>query len=101
MNKSENRFVLRCFHRIRWHFSIISQLTRLPAAYRDLCGGVVFRAGFEAAEYTPSGPNATLVHVFSVIEHLLTLWLPLSIVAVIALLCLIRLVSLVRCAARS
>jgi len=58
-----------------------------------------FRAGFEAAEYTPTGPNATLAHVFSVIEHLLTLWLPLSIVAVIALLCLIRLVSLMRCCA--
>jgi len=58
----------------------------------------VWRAGFEAAEYTPTGPNATLIHVFSVIEHLLTLWLPLAIVAVIALLCLIRLVSLMRCA---
>ena len=48
------------------------------------------RAGFEAAEYTPTGPNAFLMKVFNEIENTLLLWLPLAIMSLVVLLLLFR-----------
>ena len=53
------------------------------------------RAGFEAAEYTPTGPNAFLMKVFSEIENVLLLWLPLATIGVVALLFITRLFTVI------
>ncbi|KAK2179315.1 hypothetical protein NP493_499g02012 [Ridgeia piscesae] len=48
------------------------------------------RAGFEAAEYTPSGPNAVLMKIFLDIENALLLWLPVGVLSLLILLLLFR-----------
>ena len=48
------------------------------------------RAGFEAAEYTPTGPNAFLMNVFDEIENTLLLWFPLGVMCLVSILFLIR-----------
>ncbi|KAK2146048.1 hypothetical protein LSH36_637g01071 [Paralvinella palmiformis] len=56
------------------------------------------RAGFEAAEYTPSGPNQFLMEVFSQIENTLLLWLPFCAMCMVTMLFLYRLIkALFRC----
>ena len=49
------------------------------------------RAGFEAAEYTPTGPNASLMKVFDEIENALMLWFPTSVMVFFCLLLIFRL----------
>ena len=45
-----------------------------------LVGGInLVRAGFEAAEYTPQGPNKVLMNVFDHAENVLMLWFPAAI----------------------
>ena len=54
-----------------------------------LVGGInLVRAGFEAAEYLPQGPDHLLMHVFDGVEHVLICWIPIAvlIIAVVALL---------------
>ena len=47
------------------------------AAALLIVGGVnLVRAGFEAAEYVPQGPNAVLMQVFEEVENGLMLWFP-------------------------
>ena len=53
------------------------------------------RAGFEAAEYTPSGPNATLMKAFIEIENLLMLWSPLAVMCVVGLILVVRISVLI------
>ena len=53
------------------------------------------RAGFEAAEYTPTGPNAALMNVFDEIENTLMVWFPTGVMSFVFLLLLFRLVMLV------
>ena len=48
------------------------------------------RAGFEAAEYTPTGPNAFLMNVFDEIENTLLLWFPLGVMSLVSILFIIR-----------
>ncbi len=48
------------------------------------------RAGFEAAEYTPTGPNEFLMKAFDEIENALMLWFPLSVMSFVALVLIIR-----------
>ena len=48
------------------------------------------RAGFEAAEYTPTGPNAFLMNVFDEIENTLLLWFPLTVMCLVIILFIIR-----------
>ena len=46
-------------------------------------GGInLIRAGFEVAEYTPMGPNETLMKFLDEIENVLMLWFPLFIMCV-------------------
>ena len=49
------------------------------------------RAGFEAAEYTPTGPNGFLLSVFEQIENSLLLWMPFAVVCIVAMLFMYRL----------
>lgn len=47
------------------------------AAALLIVGGInLVRAGFEAAEYEPQGPNASLMQVFEEVENVLLLWFP-------------------------
>ena len=41
------------------------------------------RAGFEAAEYTPQGPNELLMYVFEEVEDVLMLWFPLGVMIIV------------------
>ena len=41
------------------------------------------RAGFEAAEYTPQGPNEVLMYVFEEVEDVLMLWFPLGVMIIV------------------
>lgn len=59
-----------------------------------LCCINLVRAGFEAAEYQPVGPNALLMRAFSEIENLLMLWFPLIGISIIFLLFIIRIFAL-------
>lgn len=52
------------------------------------------RAGFEAAEYTPTGPNASLMKIFDEIENTMMLWFPTGVMSFIVLLLLFRLFML-------
>ena len=52
------------------------------------------RAGFEAAEYTPTGPNAYLIKVFAEIENILLLWGPMCVMFFIVLVFVYRLLAL-------
>ena len=56
------------------------------------------RAGFEAAEYTPTGPNGTLMKAFLEIENILMLWMPLTVMSVVTCILVIRVtISICRC----
>lgn len=52
------------------------------------------RAAFEAAEYHPTGPYALLMRIFTEIETMLLIWIPLTVIALIALLCIVRFIAL-------
>lgn len=52
------------------------------------------RAGFEAAEYVPRGPNAYLMNVLEEVENLLMLWLPGAVMGFVVLLLSAKLVYL-------
>ena len=41
------------------------------------------RAGFEAAEYIPQGPNALLMTVFEELENILMLWFPAAVMSIV------------------
>ena len=52
------------------------------AAALLLVGGInLVRAGFEAAEYVPQGPNHALMQVFEEVENVLLLWFPAFVMA--------------------
>ncbi len=54
----------------------------MSAAALLVVGGInLVRAGFEAAEYEPQGPNHTLMKVFQEVENTLMLWFPLAIMS--------------------
>ena len=56
-----------------------------------IVGGInLVRAGFEAAEYTPQGPNKLLVKVMEETENVLMLWLPLAIMVIVCIALLIK-----------
>ena len=60
-----------------------------------LVGGInLVRAGFEAAEYDPQGPNKTLMNVFHELELVLMLWIPALVMGVAILLMCVRIVLL-------
>ena len=79
--------------------------------YKDCCGNIagtlsatslvilsainVVHAGFEAAEYIPTGPNAFLIRVLNEIEHGLLMWIPLAIFSFFALIFVIQCVSFI------
>jgi len=66
----------------------------LSAAALLIVGGInLLRAGFEAAEYIPQGPNKFLMEVFEEIENTLVLWLPLAGMCLIVLILVSRLVA--------
>ena len=54
----------------------------------------LLRAGFEAAEYVPRGPNAYLMNVLEEVENLLMLWLPGAVMGFVVLLLTAKLVYL-------
>ena len=55
-------------------------------------GGInLVRAGFEAAEYVPQGPNKVLMRVMDETENILMLWFPLIIMCVVLLALVIKL----------
>ncbi len=41
------------------------------------------RAGFEAAEYEPQGPNASLIRILTEVENTLMLWFPMAVMCVV------------------
>ena len=54
------------------------------AAALLMVGGInLVRAGFEAAEYVPQGPNEMLMQVFEEVENVLMLWFPLGVMSLI------------------
>ena len=56
------------------------------AAALLIVGGInLVRAGFEAAEYVPQGPNEMLMQVFEEVENVLMLWFPLGVMSLIFL----------------
>ena len=56
----------------------------MSAAALLIVGGInLVRAGFEAAEYEPQGPNHTLMKVFQEVENTLMLWFPLAIMSIV------------------
>ncbi len=56
----------------------------MSAAALLVVGGInLVRAGFEAAEYEPQGPNHTLMKVFQEVENTLMLWFPLAIMSIV------------------
>ena len=58
----------------------------LSVAAMMVVGGInLVRAGFEAAEYTPQGPNRTLMRVMQETENVLMLWFPLCIMCIVFL----------------
>lgn len=66
----------------------------LSVAAMMVVGGInLVRAGFEAAEYTPQGPNRTLMRVMEETENVLMLWFPLCIMC-ITLIALLAKISL-------
>lgn len=54
----------------------------------------LLRAGFEAAEYVPRGPNAHLMNVLEEVENCLMLWLPGAVMGFVVLLLTAKLVYL-------
>ena len=52
------------------------------------------RAGFEAAEYTPTGPNEFLMRVFAEVDNVLLMWFPLCVLFVVVLVLLTRIGSI-------
>ena len=52
----------------------------------------LLRAGFEAAEYVPRGPNAYLMNVLEEVENLLMLWLPGAVMGFVVLLLTAKLI---------
>jgi len=54
----------------------------------------LLRAGFEAAEYVPRGPNAQLMNVLEELENCLMLWLPGAVMGFVVLLLTAKLVYL-------
>ena len=62
------------------------------AAALVIVGGInLVRAGFEAAEYVPQGPNSMLMQVFEHVENTLMLWLPACVMALVLLLLFLKL----------
>lgn len=56
----------------------------ISAAALLIVGGInLVRAGFEAAEYEPQGPNQTLMNVFQEVENTLMLWFPMAIMSIV------------------
>ena len=65
----------------------------LSAAALLVVGGInLMRAGFEAAEYIPQGPNKFLMEIFEEIENTLVLWLPLAGMCMILLILVCRII---------
>ena len=59
-------------------------------------GGInLVRAGFEAAEYVPQGPNKLLMRVMDETENVLMLWFPLVIMCVVTLALIVKLVFVI------
>jgi hypothetical protein len=60
------------------------------------------RAGFEAAEYIPQGPNATLMTVFEELENALMLWFPAAVMSIVlvAMTIKVTLFAIGKCMAR-
>lgn len=54
----------------------------------------LLRAGFEAAEYVPRGPNAYLMNVLEEVENCLMLWLPGAVMGFVVLLLTAKLIYL-------
>ena len=65
------------------------------AAALLMVGGInLVRAGFEAAEYVPQGPNAVLMTVFEEIENVLMLWFPAAVMGIIIVSLTVKIVLL-------
>lgn len=65
------------------------------AAALLIIGGInLVRAGFEAAEYVPQGPNEFLMTVFEEMENVLMLWFPAAVMGVIILTLTVKLTLL-------
>ena len=61
-----------------------------------LVGGInLVRAGFEAAEYIPQGPNRALIKILQEIEDCLMLWFPLAIFCVVVMALLLKISALI------
>jgi hypothetical protein len=66
----------------------------LSAAALVILGSInLVRAGFEAAEYTPTGPNAFLMKIFIQIENALLMWVPMAVMSFLFIIFCIRVVS--------
>ena len=66
----------------------------LSAAALVILGSInLVRAGFEAAEYTPTGPNAFLMKIFIQIENALLMWIPMMVMAFVFIIFGIRVVG--------
>ena len=66
------------------------------AAALLIVGGInLVRAGFEAAEYIPQGPNEFLMTVFEEMENALMLWFPAAVMGVIILTLTVKVTLLV------
>ncbi len=50
-----------------------------------VCGINLVRAGFEAAEYIPRGPNMLLMQIFQELENVLMLWFPAFVMSIVIL----------------
>ncbi|ELU03572.1 hypothetical protein CAPTEDRAFT_185637 [Capitella teleta] len=65
------------------------------AAALVIVGGInLVRAGFEAAEYTPQGPNQILMKVFEELENVLMLWFPAVVMGLVFISLSVKLVLL-------
>ena len=70
------------------------------AAALLMVGGInLVRAGFEAAEYVPMGPNAVLMQVFEEIENVLMLWFPAAVMGIIIMSLTVKIVLMLMKAA--
>ena len=93
--------LLVCFASLLHHVDVqpYASLTGNIAATTSAAGLVALgtinlvRAGFEAAKYTPTGPNAVLMAVLAEIDDALTLWLPICVIAALLLVAGGRLVA--------
>ena len=75
--------LLHHMHVLPYKEARVNAAASVSASALLVVGGInLLRAGFEAAEYVPLGPNRIVVQVLDEVEAVLMFWLPVSVVGV-------------------